>query len=69
MAKKHRACFSKRLSAPELSRSGIATASNGGTGRVRRTLTAEFLSDAHLGSGAGGGGIDALVARDKHGCP
>ena len=26
---------------------------------VRYTLTAEFLSDAHLGSGSGGGGIDA----------
>ncbi|MDY0067514.1 MAG: hypothetical protein RBS02_14125 [Steroidobacteraceae bacterium] len=36
---------------------------------VRRTLTAEFLSDAHLGSGSGGGGIDALVARDRHDRP
>lgn len=36
---------------------------------VRQTLTAEFLSDAHLGSGSGGGGIDALVARDRHGRP
>jgi hypothetical protein len=33
---------------------------------VRQTLTAELLSDAHLGSGSGGGGIDALVARDRH---
>jgi CRISPR/Cas system CSM-associated protein Csm3 (group 7 of RAMP superfamily) len=32
-------------------------------------LTAEFLSDAHLGSGSGGGGIDALVARDRHDRP
>jgi hypothetical protein len=32
---------------------------------VRYTLTAEFLSDAHLGSGSGGGGIDALIARDR----
>lgn len=32
---------------------------------VRQTLTASFLSDAHLGSGSGGGGIDALVARDR----
>jgi len=32
---------------------------------IRQTLTAEFLSDAHLGSGSGGGGIDALVARDR----
>lgn len=36
---------------------------------VRQTLTAELLSDAHLGSGSGGGGIDALVARDRHDCP
>lgn len=36
---------------------------------VRRTLTAELLSDAHPGSGSGGGGIDALVARDRHGRP
>lgn len=36
---------------------------------VRQMLTAEFLSDAHLGSGSGGGGIDALVARDRHDRP
>lgn len=36
---------------------------------VRYTLTAEFLSDAHLGSGSGGGGIDALIARDRHNRP
>jgi hypothetical protein len=36
---------------------------------VRQTLTAEFLSDAHLGSGSGGGGIDALVARDRQDRP
>lgn len=36
---------------------------------VRQTLTAELLSDAHLGSGSGGGGIDALVARDRHDRP
>ena len=36
---------------------------------VRQTLTAEFLSDAHLGSGSGGGGIDALIARDRHDRP
>lgn len=36
---------------------------------VRCELTAELLSDAHLGSGSGGGGIDALVARDRHGHP
>lgn len=36
---------------------------------VRYTLTAEFLSDAHLGSGSGGGGIDALIARDRHDRP
>jgi hypothetical protein len=37
--------------------------------RVRQRLTAELLSDAHLGSGSGGGGIDALVARDRRGRP
>lgn len=36
---------------------------------VRQTLTAELLSDAHLGSGSGGGGIDSLVARDRHDRP
>ncbi|MFT4099647.1 MAG: hypothetical protein QM674_01160 [Burkholderiaceae bacterium] len=36
---------------------------------ARQTLTAEFLSDAHLGSGSGGGGIDALIARDRHDRP
>ncbi|MGE0373226.1 MAG: RAMP superfamily CRISPR-associated protein [Gammaproteobacteria bacterium] len=36
---------------------------------VRQTLTAEFLSDAHLGSGSGGGGIDSLVTRDRHNRP
>ena len=51
---------------PNRSNVGTATA---GTGWVRRTLTAEFLSDAHLGSGSGGGGIDALVARDRHDRP
>lgn len=32
---------------------------------VRQTLVAELLSGAHFGSGSGGGGIDALVARDR----
>jgi CRISPR/Cas system CSM-associated protein Csm3 (group 7 of RAMP superfamily) len=36
---------------------------------VRRTLTAELLSDAHIGSGSGGTGIDALLARDRHDRP
>lgn len=36
---------------------------------VRQTLTAEVLSDAHIGSGSGGSGIDALVARDRHDRP
>ncbi len=36
---------------------------------VRYILTAEFLSDAQLGSGSGGGGIDALIARDRHDRP
>jgi hypothetical protein len=36
---------------------------------VRKSITAAFLSDAHLGSGSGGGGIDALFTRDRHGRP
>lgn len=40
-----------------------------GTGWVRRTIVAELLSDAHPGSGSGGGGVDALVARDRQGRP
>ena len=36
---------------------------------VRCTLRAELLSDAHFGTGSGGGGIDALVARDRHNRP
>ncbi len=35
--------------------------------RVRLKLIAELAEDAHLGSGAGGAGIDALVARDREG--
>lgn len=36
---------------------------------IRQTLTAEFLSDAHLGSGSGGGGVDTLIARDRRDRP
>ncbi len=36
---------------------------------VRMTLTAELLADAHPGSGSGGQGIDALVARDRRDSP
>jgi hypothetical protein len=68
MSRKHKAHFPKRPSAPEPSGSDVGTASSD-TGWVRRALTAEFLSDAHLGSGSGGGGVDALVARDRHDCP
>jgi hypothetical protein len=32
---------------------------------VRYSLAAELLSDAHFGSGSGGGGIDSLIARDR----
>ena len=63
MSKKNKAHFPKRPPASEPTRSDVGTA-QGGTGWVRRTLTAEFTSDAHLGSGSGGGGIDALIARD-----
>jgi len=68
MSKKNRAHFPKRPETPAPTRSDIGAAT-AGTGWVRRTLTAEFLSDAHLGSGSGGGGIDALVARDRHDRP
>lgn len=68
MSKKHKTHFPKPPEAPASSGSDVGTAS-GGTGWVRRALTAEFLSDAHLGSGSGGGGIDALVARDRHDRP
>ena len=36
---------------------------------ARVQITAELLEDAHPGSGSGGGGIDALVARDREGRP
>ncbi len=36
---------------------------------VRYEICAELLSDAHLGTGSGGGGVDALVARDRQGNP
>lgn len=36
---------------------------------IRYKLTAELLSDTHPGSGTGGSGIDALIARDRHDRP
>ncbi|PDW00277.1 RAMP superfamily CRISPR-associated protein [Candidatus Viridilinea mediisalina] len=36
---------------------------------IRCNITAELLADAHFGTGSGGGGIDALLARDRHGRP
>ncbi len=36
---------------------------------VRVRIEAELLEDTHPGSGSGGGGIDALVARDRRGKP
>jgi hypothetical protein len=68
MSKKHNPHSPKRPATPEPNGSGVATAS-AAVGWVRRKLTAELLSDAHLGSGSGGGGIDALVARDRHDRP
>jgi hypothetical protein len=38
-------------------------------GWIRLTLTAKLFSDAHLGSGTGGGGIDALLSRDRNDRP
>lgn len=66
--RKNKAHFPKRPLVSEPARSGMEN-TQPGTGWVRRTLTAEFISDAHPGSGSGGGGIDALVARDRHGRP
>ncbi len=57
MAKKRKAHFPKRKKAKGSSHS---------SGWVRMRLAAELLSDAHFGSGSGGSGIDALVARDRH---
>ncbi len=37
--------------------------------RVRLSLTAELLSDANLGSGAGAAGLNSVVARDRRGRP
>ncbi len=36
---------------------------------VRYEIRAELLADAHFGTGSGGGGIDALLARDRRGRP
>lgn len=41
----------------------------GNTAWVRLRLTAELTEDAHLGSGSGGAGLDALVTRDRDGRP
>lgn len=38
-------------------------------GWIRVQISAELLEDTHPGSGSGGGGIDALVARDRYGRP
>lgn len=37
--------------------------------RQRVTITATLLEDTHLGSGSGSAGVDALIARDRHGRP
>lgn len=66
MGKKRKARFPKQRAVQPDARALERTADNGW---ARYTLTAELLSDAHLGSGSGGGGIDAHVARDRHGHP
>lgn len=66
MRRKRKARFTKRKKAAATTAVQM-TSQN--TAWVRRTLTAEFLSDAHLGSGSGGGGIDAIVARDRYDRP
>lgn len=37
--------------------------------RIRKAITAELLEDAHLGSGVGGQGVDALLARARDNRP
>ena len=37
--------------------------------RIRYAWTMTLVEDLHCGSGLGGSGIDALVARDRHGQP
>jgi hypothetical protein len=66
MPEKRKAQFPKQHATAQRVRADVGTVSNGW---VRYTLTAELLTDAHLGSGSGGGGIDALIARDRHGRP
>jgi hypothetical protein len=36
---------------------------------IQRRLIAELVEDMHHGTGIGGGGVDALVARDRDGRP
>ncbi|HMU41515.1 MAG TPA: hypothetical protein PKE31_21080 [Pseudomonadota bacterium] len=36
---------------------------------IRLQITATLLSDAHMGSGVGGQGLHALLARDRWGNP
>ncbi|MGA3124057.1 MAG: RAMP superfamily CRISPR-associated protein [Polyangiaceae bacterium] len=74
MAKSKRNFFPKNRAEPrgrEATRGEVPRDSpkDGATGWVRQTIAAELLSDAHLGTGSGGGGIDALVARDRRGRP
>lgn len=68
MSKKNEALFPEQPVEAEPSRPDVEDGSYGNPW-VRLTLTAEFLSDAHLGSGSGGAGIDALMARDRYGRP
>jgi len=69
MSRKNKARVPKRPLVPEPSPPDARTARPDTTSWVRHDLTAEFLSDAHLGSGSGGDGIDALVARDRRNRP
>ncbi len=54
-----------RPNAPMLATEREVCADAAQDGWVRVKLSAELLEDAHPGSGSGGGGIDALVARDR----
>lgn len=54
---------------PEASTERASAVPASGDAWVRLRLDCELLSDAHPGSGSGGGGVDALVARDRHGRP
>lgn len=57
---------SQRPNAPALAADPTMRTDAVRDGWIRMKLSAELLEDAHLGSGSGGAGIDALLSRDRH---